>query len=68
MSESHIKPYVWDQLELVRMLTDLYIKNKDTKDGHNSLNYGMLGEQASMGLKKAINVQMLELTNFISKG
>ena len=48
MSESHIKPYVWDQLELVRMLTDLYIKNKDTKDGHNSLNYGMLGEKQAL--------------------
>ena len=65
MSESHINPYVWDQLELVRMLTDLYIKNKSTEEG---IIKGMLGEQASMGLNKAINVQMLELTNYITKG
>ena len=65
MSESHINPYVWDQLELVRMLTDLYIKNKSTEEG---IIKGMLGEQASMGLSKAINVQMLELTNYITKG
>jgi len=65
MSESHINPYVWDQLELVRMLTDLYIKNKSTEEG---LVKGMLCDQASMGLNKAINVQMLELTNYITKG
>ena len=63
MSESHIDPYVWDQIELVRCLTDLYIKNKSTEEG---LVKGMLGDQASMGLSKTINVQMLELTNYIS--
>ena len=37
MSESHIKPYVWDQLELVRMLTDLYIKDNDLRDGQSDV-------------------------------
>ena len=58
MSESHIKPYVWDQMELVRMLTDLYMKNKDTEQG---LIKGMLGEQASMGLKKTLHAELNRL-------
>ncbi len=58
MSESHIKPYVWDQMELVRMLTDLYIKNKDTEEGYIK---GMLGEKASMALNKAINLELIKL-------
>lgn len=28
MSESHIKPYLWDQMKLVEKLTDLYIKTE----------------------------------------
>jgi|TARA_Y100000593_G_C4286878_1_gene325968 hypothetical protein len=64
MSESHIKPYVWDQVELLRTLTDLYIKNKDTEDGHMN---GMLGDQAYRALKLVINQQTLELTNYITK-
>ena len=58
MSESHIKPYVWDQMELVRMLTDLYIKNKDTEQG---LIKGMLGEQVSVALWKTINAEVTRL-------
>ena len=65
MSESHINPYVWDQIELVRCLTDLYIKNKSTEEG---LIKGMLGDQANIGLRTAINKEITALTNFISKG
>ena len=64
MSESHIKPYVWDQVELLRTITDLYIKNKDTEDGHMN---GMLGDQAYRALKLVINQQILELTNYIAE-
>lgn len=63
MSESHIKPYVWDQLELVRMLTDLYIKNKSTEEG---LIKGMLGDQASIALRKSINSETNKLTDFLA--
>ena len=63
MSESHIKPYVWDQLELVRMLTDLYIKNKSTEEG---LIKGMLGDQASIALRKSINAETNRLTDFLA--
>ena len=63
MSESHIKPYVWDQLELIRMLTDLYIKNKSTEEG---LIKGMLGDQASIALRKSINEEKNRLTDFLA--
>ena len=64
MNESHIKPYVWDQLELVRMLTDLYIKNKSTEEG---LIKGMLGDQASIALRKSINAETNRLTDFLAQ-
>ena len=64
MSESHIKPYVWDQLELVRMLTDLYIKNKSTEEG---VIKGMLGDQAKIALSKSINAETNKLTDFLAQ-
>ena len=58
MSESHIKPYLWDQMKLVEKLTDLYIKNKGTEQG---LIKGMLDEQSSTGLRKTINIELNKL-------
>ena len=58
MSESHIAPYVWDQMELVERLTDLYIKNKSTEQG---LIKGMLGGQVSVALWKTINAEVTRL-------
>ena len=58
MSESHIKPYLWDQMKLVEKLTDLYIKNKGTEQG---LIKGMLGEQACIALRNTINEEVNKL-------
>ena len=55
---THIAPWVLDQMELVERLTDLYMKNKDTEQG---LIKGMLGEQASTALRKAINLELIKL-------
>tara|TARA_R100000781_G_scaffold432_7_gene686 strand:- start:2271 stop:2468 length:198 start_codon:yes stop_codon:yes gene_type:complete len=60
MSESHIKPYVWDQLELVRMLTDLYIKDNDLRDGQSD---GVLATPQRLRLKEEINIQTALLVN-----
>ena len=57
-NKSHIAPYVWDQMELVEKLTDLYIKNKGTEQG---LIKGMLDEQSSTGLRKTINIELNKL-------
>ena len=60
MNESHIKPYVWDQLELVRMLTDLYIKDNDLRDGQSD---GVLATPQRLRLKEEINIQTALLVN-----
>ena len=57
-NKSHIAPYVWDQMELVEQLTDLYIKNRGTEQG---LIKGMLGEQVSVALWKTINAEVTRL-------
>ena len=60
MNESHIKPYVWDQLELIRMLTDLYIKDNDLRDGQSD---GVLATPQRLRLKEEINIQTALLVN-----
>ena len=58
MNESHIKPYVWDQLELIRMLTDLYIKDNDLRDGKLD---GVFHDSQRSSLKKEINQEWAKL-------
>ena len=60
MSESHINPYVWDQLELVRMLIDLYIKDNDLRNGQSD---GVLATPQRLKLKEEINIQTSLLVN-----
>ena len=57
-SEEEHRHYVWDQLRLVESLMDMYLKNKSTEEGYMK---GMLGEQASMGLKKTIHAELNRL-------
>lgn len=57
-AEEEHRHYVWDQLRLVESLMDMYLKNKSTEEGYMK---GMLGEQASMGLKKTIHAELNRL-------
>ena len=57
-AEEEHRHYVWDQLRLVESLMDMYLKNKSTEEGYMK---GMLGEHASMGLKKTIHAELNRL-------
>ena len=57
-AEEEHRHYVWDQLRLVESLMDMYLKNKSTEEGYMK---GMLGEQASMGLKKTLHAELNRL-------
>ena len=57
-AEEEYRHYVLDQIRLVETLMDLYLKSKSTEEGYMK---GMLGEQASMGLKKTLHAELNRL-------